>query len=556
MDLAQQLCSRLGQMKLSRSIYESHWSDCYKYGAPERQQSFSTTQSQKSQREQERAELVDSTAAESIQLLVSMIMSGVTPANTIWFQATPDGMDDISHITDGERWLEEVCQFMWRNIHAANFDSEAFETITDVSVAGWGILYTDINHKEGGGYVFESWSIGNCWIASSHPNGLIDTIYREHEMTALAMVNTYGESKCSTDVVNAATVEPDRRFKVLHVIQPRKTKGAGQLNTDMPFASYHIDVSNKIMMKESGYQEFPCSVPRLRRLPNSVYGNGQMSVALPDAKTCNELMRQTLRAADMQICGMWIAEDDGVLNPYTVKVGPRKVIVANSIDSMKRLDDGVNFQISEYLLNTLQNGIRKKLMADSLPPVGQQQMTATEINTRVEIIRQMLGPLYGRLQSEFLLPLLDRCFGLALRSGVLGKPPQELWGANLSFKFISPMARSQRLNEVVATEQFIASLAQMAGVDKTVLDVVNFDAAANVVGKGRGVPQSIMRTDEEVQQLRDERQKAIQEQQQQAMQQQAAQAMTGAAAKGLENTLTKDPSAMDDIGGMASEVMQ
>jgi hypothetical protein len=32
--------------------------------------------------------------------------------------------------------------------------------------------------------------------------------------------------------------------------------------------------------------------------------------------------------------------------------------------------------------------------------------------------------------------------------------------------------------------------------------------------------------------------------------------MTGAAAKGLENTLTKDPSAMDDIGGMASEVMQ
>lgn len=556
MDLAQQLCSRLGQMKLSRSIHESHWSDCYKYGAPERQQAFSSTNSPKSQREQERAELVDSTAAESIQLLVSMIMSGVTPANTIWFQAAPDGMDDISHLTDGERWLEEVCQFMWRNIHAANFDSEAFETITDVSVAGWGILYTDINHKEGGGYVFESWSIGNCWIASSHPNGLIDTIYREHEMTALAMVNTYGESKCSTDVVNAATVEPDRRFRVLHVIQPRKTKGAGQLNTDMPFASYHIDVSSKIIMKESGYQEFPCSVPRLRRLPNSVYGNGQMSVALPDAKTCNELMRQTLRAADMQICGMWIAEDDGVLNPYTVKVGPRKVIVANSIESMKRLDDGVNFQISEYLLNTLQNGIRKKLMADSLPPVGQQQMTATEINTRVDIIRQMLGPLYGRLQSEFLLPLLDRCFGLALRSGALGQPPQELWGANLSFKFVSPMARSQRLNEVVAVEQFIASLSQMAEVDKTVLDVIDFDAAANVVGKGRGVPQSILRTDEEVQQLREARQKAMQEQQQQAAQQQAAQAMAGAAAKGLENNLTNDPSAMGDLGNMASEVMQ
>ncbi|WP_269915326.1 portal protein [Acinetobacter sp. HY1485] len=548
---AQQLCSRFGQLKLARSIHEAHWSDCYKFGAPERQQGFASVDS-KSQREKERAELYDSTAAESIQLLVSMIMSGVTPANSIWFQATPDGVDDVSKLTDGERWLEQVCQFMWRNIHAANFDSESFETITDVVVAGWGVLYIDIDHKEGGGYVFESWPIGSCWISSSLPNGRVDIVYREHEMTAQAMVNAYGEDKCSTDVKNAVANEPDKCFKLLHVIQPRKTKGAGQLNTDMPYASYHVDISNKTVLKESGYQEFPCSIPRLRRLPNSVYGNGQMSVALPDAKTCNELMKQTLRAADMQICGMWIAEDDGVLNPHTVKVGPRKVIVANSIDSMKRLDDGVNFQIADYLLENLQGGIRKKLMADQLPPIGAQQMTATEINTRVEIIRQQLGPLYGRLQTEYLQVLLDRCFGLALRSGVLGDAPQELWGANLSFKFISPLARAQRLDEVVATEQFLASVANMANIDKTVLDVVDFDAAANVMGKGRGVPQSILRTEDEINDLRQARQKAQQEQQEQAMKAQMAQQMGGAMAKGVEKNMAQDPSAMQgmDMGGI------
>jgi hypothetical protein len=41
---------------------------------------------------------------------------------------------------------------------------------------------------------------------------------------------------------------------------------------------------------------------------------------------------------------MWIAEDDGVLNPRTMKVGPRKVIVANSVDSMKPLDLGRRLQ--------------------------------------------------------------------------------------------------------------------------------------------------------------------------------------------------------------------
>ena len=104
---AKQLCARFGQMKLSRNIHEAHWGECYKYGAPERQQSF-IGDNPKSQREKERADLVDSTAAEAIQLLVSMIMSGVTPANSIWFQAAPDGVDDVSKLTDGERWRRSL----------------------------------------------------------------------------------------------------------------------------------------------------------------------------------------------------------------------------------------------------------------------------------------------------------------------------------------------------------------------------------------------------------------------------------------------------------------
>ena len=540
-NFAQQLCTRLDQLKSARANYEAHWSECYKFGAPERQQCFSSSVVDNSKtQQQQRADLYDSTATDSVQVLVSMIMNGVTPSNAIWFKAQPDGIDDLAVLTEGERWLEDVCQFMWRNIHAANFDSESFETMTDVAVAGWGVLYTDIDREANGGYVFESWSTGSCYIGSTRADGIIDTIYREHEMTAETMINTYGEDNCHFTVAQTAKRSPDTKYKLLHVIQPRKSKGAGQVNKDMPFASYHIDVSNKHQMKESGYHEFPCAVPRLRRLPNSVYGNGQMTLALADAKTLNELMKQTLHSAELQIGGMWIAEDDGVLNPHTVRIGPRKVIVANSIDSMKRLDDGTNFQIADYLITNLQGGIRKKLMADQLPPIGTQQMTATEIHTRVELIRQMLGPMYGRLQSEYLKSILDRCFGLAFRSGVLGQPPQELWGRNLSFKFVSPLARSQRMEEVMATEQYVASVGQMAAVDQTILDNVDFDAVAVLIGNGRGVPQTIMRTADEVQELRQARQKAMQEQQQ-AQQQQAMLDKAGdVIAKGAEHQLTSE----------------
>jgi hypothetical protein len=531
---ARKFIARLHQLKSARAQHESHWADCYKYGAPERQQNFSSNSDVKDQRETERADLYDSTAADALQVLVSSIMTGVTPANAIWFKAQPDGIDDLSVLTEGERWLEDAAQFMWRNIHAANFDSESYETVTDIVTAGWGILYTDIDRDAGGGYVFESWHIGNCFIGSTRADGRIDTIYREHEMTVETMINTYGENNCHHSVIEKVKTSPDEKMKLLHVIQPRKQVGAGQINKAMPFASYHIDINNNHILKESGYHEFPCSVPRLRRLPNSVYGNGQMTIALPDAKTANELIKNTVRSADLQLGGMWIAEDDGVLNPHTVRIGPRKVIIANSVDSMKRLDDGTNFQIPEYLLTQLQGGIRRKLMADQLPTIGTQQMTATEIHTRVELIRQMLGPMYGRLQTEYLQSILDRCFGLAIRSGALGQPPEELWGRNLSFKFVSPLARSQRMEEVTATEQYVISLSQIAAVDQTILDNVDFDAVAVLVGNGRGVPQTIMRTAEEVQELRQLRQQK-QEEQAQAQQQAAMMEMAaGAAAKGIE----------------------
>ncbi|WP_353170883.1 portal protein [Acinetobacter rudis] len=545
-----QLCSRLSQLKSARSTYESHWRECYQFGAPERQQSFSGSAVMGKERETQRADLFDSTAAESVQLLVASIMSGVTPSNALWFEAVPDGIDDPTDLNDGERWLEDVCNFIFRNIHAANFDSEAPETVTDVTVAGWGVLFVDIDRDAGGGYVFESWAIGDCFIGSTRADGIVDTIYREHRMSAEAMINEYGENNCHTSIVELAKRNPNELVKLLHVICPRKSKGAGQLASDMPFAAYHIDITNKHMVKESGYHEFPCAVPRMRRIPNSLYGNGQMSYALPDAKSANRLMKTTLESADLALGGMWIAEDDGVLNPHTMKISARMVIVADSIDSMKRLDDGTNFQVAEYLLTGLQGGIRKKLMADQLPPIGTQQMTATEINTRVALIRQMLGPAYGRFQSEYLIPILDRCFGLAFRSGALGAPPEELQGRNLSFRFTSPMALAQRAEKVAATEQFIASVGQASQIESTILDNINFDAAAQIMGTGRGVPASVLRSADEIQQLRAERQKAQEEQakqqQQQAMQEMAGQAM----AKGLEGQMAQQ------MGGMDSEVMQ
>lgn len=550
-DRAAQLCKRLSQLKAERTRFEPHWRECYKYGAPERQQAFDGEDIDDT-RSKQRAELLDSTASEAIQLLVSSIISGTTPANSIWFKAVPDGMDDPAELTPSEHWLEMVCQFIWRNIHGSNFDSDIFDVILDFVTAGWAVIYTDIDRKLGGGYMFQSWPIGECWIASTRQDYKVDTIYREYRMTAQQIIGQFGEHKVSQAVRDASTKSPDQTFKILHVIEPRanhkqSVHGVPTLPKNMPFASYHIEIENKVTLKESGYNEFPCAVPRMRKIPGSIYGVGQMSIALPDAKTINALMRDTLRSAEIDVLGVWIAEDDGVLNPRTIRLGGGKIITANSVDSMKRMDSGSNFQVSDQLLDRFQNGIRKKLMADQLTSPYGQPMTAAETYMRVDTIRQMLGPLYGRAQSELLQSLLERCFGLAYRAGVLGEAPEEMQGRAMSFKFVSPLARAQQLEEVAAIERFMGIAGTIAEVDPNAIDNFNSDAAMQVAATGLGVPTSVMRTREEIEAVRE--QKAQAQQQAQAQEQQAvmAQQMTGAVTQGMGKGLEAQ---------MVSEVMQ
>jgi hypothetical protein len=165
-------------------------------------------------------------------------------------------------------------------------------------------------------------------------------------------------------------------------------------------------------------------------------------------------------------------------------------------------------------------------MSDQLQPADGPAMTATEVHVRVDLIRQQLGPIYGRQQSEYLHPLLDRCMGLALRAGVLGAPPPSLQGRTISYKFISPLARAQQLEEVTAIERMAVDLQGLMAIEPTVADNVDFDACMQIVGQGLGVPPAALRTAENRAKLRADR-AAAQQAQAQAQQEAALQQHAG-----------------------------
>lgn len=515
---------RLAALKALRQPHEQGWQECYNFSFPERAQGLNgstvtATSSQDAQSQKNR--ILDDTAADSARTLGSSIVSGTTPANSLWFgldAGLTNEDDDV--MSEENSWLDRGARTIFDNIHQSNFDAAAYECSIDLTAAGWFVLYID-EAKEGG-YHFEQWPIAQCFVSSSRLGGLVDTIYREVQMTVEQVIAEYGIDKVSKKTADNYRAEKfDETVLICHAIYPRQIHMVGGRRAkNLPFASLHFEVAAQHIIRESGYHEFPCVVPRWMLIPGSAYATGPMSNALGSIRSVNDIKALELANLDVAVAGMWIAEDDGVLNPRAVKLGPRKIIVANSVDSMKELRSGAEFNVAFSAEDRLQAAIRKAMLADQLQPQDGPAMTATEVHVRVQLIRQLLGPIYGRLQAEYLKPLVDRCFGIAYRAGVLGQAPEELQGKIFTVKYLSPLARAQRLEDVSAMDRFEASLIAEAQADPTVLDVYDFEMAARERSNFLGVPQRVMRSKDKTASLRDAREQKQAEQQADAMGQQ------------------------------------
>lgn len=512
------LHKRLERLKQLREPHEKVWRDCLDHSFPLRGSGLDGRSPMDAKDSQElKAKLLHTAATDAGRTLAAAIVSGAVPSSSVWALLGTAGQSD----DEGEAWLDEKGKQLHEEVHSGTFDAVAYECALDLVGAGWFALYID-DDREVGGLQFEQWPLATVYAATSKAGGLVDTVFRAYTLTAEQAVREFGEQAVSEDTRKKAEKHPDAEVEICHAIYPRATWLVGaKLAKNLPIASVHFEIGAKALLRESGYHEMPVIVPRWAVIPGTPYAVGPMSDALPDARELNEFLKTDKLNAELSVAGMWIAEDDGVLNPRSIKVGPRKIVVANSVDSMKQLSAGGDWQLADSRIAQYHASIRRTLMADQLQPMDGPAMTATEVHVRVGMIRQLLGPIYGRLQAEWLAPMVERVFGLMFRAGVFGDAPQSLGGRALRVRYNNPLARAQKLEDVGAIERLNQNLLVSAQAKPEVLDLVDFDEQTRTLAESLGVPLKTLRTSDAVQALREQRQA---DQAQQQAQAQAAEA--------------------------------
>ena len=509
---------RLDKLETDRSTWEDHWQEILDYVMP-RKADITFIRS----RGEKRTEvLFDSTAITANNLLAASLQGTLTSPSLPWFSLKLRD-DDANKVRDIQIWLEDTARRMYAVFNESNFNTEVHEMYLDLCSIGTSAIFVE-EANEGflkGGLHFNTLHISEYFI-QENVKGTVDTLYRKYKMTARQAVQEFGEKNLGTKIKEALKAKPDTQFNFIHAVEPTEDyeRAIGKAKTKLPFHSCHVCFEDKMVVRTGGYNEFPYLVPRWSKATGEIFGRSPSYNALPDIKTLNKAVEIGLKAWAKAIDPPLLVTDDGVIG--RVRMTPAGITVVRSDTAIKPLQIGSNWQITDLKENQLRTAIRQAYYSDQLQLQEGPQMTATEVQVRYELMQRLLGPTLGRFQTEFLNPLIERVFGIMMRSDALMPRPEAMSGLNMDIEYVGPLARSQRMEEAIAVERLYQLAMQVVQVDPTVMDVIDHEQAIRMRATLLGVPKTVLRGEDEVAEIREQRAAAQQQAQEQAMAQQQA----------------------------------
>ena len=394
----QQLYKRAMDM---REPWLRRWSDARKYIMPET--------------DEDTANLFDATAADAVDNLAASLYTLLTPPESLWLTLVPESdlSPDANVATNALR----------ANLNDSNFYTTIHQCYLDLVTLGTACLFMSEN-PIGASSAFSFTAIPMSDIAI-----LPNAIFHTTSMSLLDAVKKYPTWTMPKNLRDALVENPDMPIKLVQSLVG--TEFTAWLDAGG-------DIENNIVATGT-FETNPYMIFRWSVSSGEIYGRGPVLRALPDIKTANKVVELVLKNATISVSGIWMADDDGVINLNNINLTPGAIIPkAVGSSGLTPLVSGANFDVSQIILKDLRERIRHALLADRLGLLSEKEMTATEIMARNSDMMRILGATYGRLLHEFIRPLCERGLQILGRRGVI--EPITLNG-DAELKYIAPIAQ-------------------------------------------------------------------------------------------------------------------
>lgn len=478
----QNLYRRFKKARDSRSVWEPVWQECYEYALPQRESMFNPTHTPI-------GHLFDGTAPDAVDQLAALVLSEMTPPWMRWFQLTA-GVD----LSDSERAqiapdLDSISSILQTHFDHSNFALEIHQCYFDLITAGTAcLLFEEAPIGSNSAFRFTAIPLSEVYLAES-PSGRLDTTFRESRMDfetfrsrfptvtlPESYLEKFGKEELFFDIVEAVIPSPRGGYDYTAFLNPDGQHDS--LNGTDP------------VLKEAHYTNSPFISFRWLKAPGEAYGRSPIMKTLPDIKTANKVVELILKNASISVTGIWLAEDDGVLNPGNIRLVPGAIIPkAVGSKGLTPLEAPGKFDVSQLMIEDLRKRIRHALLGDKLGEIDTPKMTATEVLERSDEMTRILGATYGRLQTELLTPLIERAIYLLRRRGEI--PEIFLDGHLLKISYKSTRAEKQAQIDANNALLWLTSVAKLG---ETGLQHIDMGAFIRWLGEKLSVPESVIQT--------------------------------------------------------------
>ena len=491
------LVKRKGKLKAQRGTWETHWQDLSNYVLPN-SADFSLRRSKGDKRT---TLLYDSTGVHANEMLAAGLHGMLTNPASNWFSLRiKDDSQNIGGDFEAKQWLEDTTNAVMAEISAPSvaFPSHIHEYYLSLCSIGTACMFVgEPATREG--ISFRSIHVDEIFIAEN-ADGIIDTVFRSFKMTVRQIVQKWGEESLSPRIKRMyEKQEFEKEIDLLHCVYPREdVDRSKKAATMLPVASVYIDEKEHHVLAEGGFDEMPYMVSRWAKTVGEVFGRSPAMTALPDIKMLQEIMKTTIKAAQKVVDPPLLVPDDGVLGPIRTIPGGLNYYRASSGARIEPLLTGGNIGISYEMMTDLRERIRTTFFLDQLQFQGAPRMTATEVIERTERTLRLLGPTLGRLQSEFLGPMIERIYGVLSRGGRLPEPPQSVAEQELRIEYVSPLARAQRQSETQGIMRTLEFIGPIAGMDPQAAQVIKGADTVRHIAELNGVPPMLLKSNEEL----------------------------------------------------------
>jgi len=499
MNMAKHYIEKYRTAKAFREQWVSLFEECYEYALPQRESFY---YEEHGQRRDEK--IFDETAVVGTQEFASRLQSGIVPNYARWADFVSGSEVDPQEREAVDNELDEVTEYVFEILQNSNFSQEVHESFMDLAV-GTGILCVEegdsLNPVN-----FSAIPLPHV-VLDTGPDDRIDHVYRERKKVKFDHIPLmYPKSVLDPKVTSQ--MGSNRETTVLEVVCRDYSK-----KNQEAYLHYAICMTTETILhyKEmSGVGSNPFICFRWSKCAGEIYGRGPLINALSSIKTTNLTIQLILENAQMSISGIYQMEDDGVINPDTINLVPGTIIPkAMGSAGLQPIQAAGRFDVAQLVLSDMRLNIKRALYNDMLGNPDRTPATATEIAERQADLSRRMGASFGRLQAELVQPVLQRVVYILKKQGRIEIPTVN--GREIKVRAVSPLAQAQANQDISVVARYLELIGNGFGPEMLQL-LIDGEQTAIYLARKFGVPESLIRDEEQRRQIAQAAQQMAQQQ--------------------------------------------